>query len=107
MAGMKGRSGGARENSGGVRAGAGRPKNAVPKIDVSQVTDPQVFLLAAMNDTDADARLRIDAAKALMPFMHLKPGEGKKATAQEKAKAAGKGVFSPGAAPKLALIPKA
>ncbi len=106
MAGMKGRSGGARKNAGGARAGSGRPRKAIPKLGVNAVTDPQVFLLAAMNDTGADARLRITAATALLPYLHVKAGEGKKVEAAERAKAAGKGVYAPGAAPALKLIPK-
>lgn len=48
--------------------------------------DPQTFLMAAMNDASLDERRRIDAAKALMPFVHKKLGEGgKKEQAAERA----------------------
>lgn len=52
--------------------------------------DPQAFLLAVMNDSGTDAKLRIDAAKALMPYMHKRLGEaGKKEEAADAAKKAG------------------
>ena len=94
MAGVKGRSGGARPNSGGARPnsggdrpGAGRPKKDAPVIEVKSSDDPKAFLLSIMNDQDVDARLRIDAAKCLMPFVHMKLGEGgKKEQKQDAAK---------------------
>ncbi|MNG13546.1 hypothetical protein D3C84_972310 [compost metagenome] len=61
-------------------------------------TDPKAFLIATMNDYDADAKLRVDAAKALMPFIHPRKGEGgKKEEKEHAAKTASKGKF--GAAP--------
>ncbi|VVP78620.1 terminase small subunit [Pseudomonas fluorescens] len=61
-------------------------------------TDPKAFLIATMNDYDADAKLRVDAAKALMPFIHPRKGEGgKKEEKENAAKTASKGKF--GAAP--------
>ena len=47
--------------------------------------DPRAFLLAAMNDLDMEPKLRIDAAKALMPFEFAKKGEGGKKEAQQEA----------------------
>lgn len=95
MAGVKGRSGGARPNSG--------PKPKEPTILqlASTYDDPEKFLRAVMNDSGSDARLRVDAAKALMPFIHARKGEsGKKEQKQaEASKAAGR--FSAGEAPKL------
>ena len=77
MAGMKGRSGGARKNSGGARPGAGRPpgsRNRPVLIDGLPVTDcPEKWLLALVNRTAAPLRVRVHAAKALMPFMHARP----------------------------------
>jgi phage terminase small subunit len=62
--------------------------------------DPKVFLLAVMSDKDTDPRLRMDAAKALMPFMHIKLGEGGKKTAKEDAaKKVGQGKFAAAVAP--------
>lgn len=55
-------------------------------------SDPADFLRAVMNDVSEDVKLRVDAAKVLMPYVHAKPGEkGKKAERQERAeKVAGK-----------------
>lgn len=55
-------------------------------------SDPKDFLTAVMNDGGEDVKLRVDAAKALMPYIHAKPGEkGKKQERQEAAeKAAGR-----------------
>lgn len=105
------------EKRGGSRKGAGRKPVAAPVINVPSqqsadkvamtlsapsTSDPKEFLLAVMDDVEADARVRIDAAKALMPFMHLKLGEGgKKEQKQASAKDAGAGKFAPTAAPKL------
>ena len=65
--------------------------------------DPRVFLLAAMNDVELEQKLRIDAAKALIPFEFAKKGEssGKKEEAAAKAKAAGAGKFGRREPPKL------
>ena len=57
-------------------------------------SDPKDFLLATMNDFEAEAKLRVDAAKALMPFIHPRRGEsGKKDTAKDKAASAAQGKF--------------
>ena len=61
-------------------------------------SDPKEFLLATMNDFGTDSKLRVDAAKALMPFIHPRKGEGgKKEEKENAAKTAAKGRF--GAAP--------
>ena len=101
MAGVKGRSGGARPNSGGARPGAGRKKKEPPTVDVASSSDPKVFLTAIMNDPAIDARRRIEAAKAPMPFVPQKVGEaGKKEERQEAAKKVA-GRFAQAAPPKL------
>ena len=107
MAGVKGRSGGPRANSGGARPGAGRkpaPKVMldipVPVADSLAHKDPMVFLMALMNDLEADIKVRADAAKALLPFIHGKKGEGGKKDEQlDAAKKAGKGRFAAAPAP--------
>jgi len=99
MAGVKGRSGGA-------RPGAGRPKKEPTLIDLGAVyDDPEKFLRAVMNDTQTDAKLRVDAAKALMPFVHPKKGEssGKKKQGEDAAKAAASGKFGVRQGPRLAV----
>lgn len=56
--------------------------------------DPKDFLLAVMNDMGTEAKLRVDAAKALMPFLHPRKGEsGKKEQAKDKAAEAATGKF--------------
>jgi len=66
------------------------PPAPVPTFDINAAllhTDPKAFLTAAMNDGALDPKLRIDAAKALMPFTHNKLGEGgKKDQKNEEAK---------------------
>ena len=85
---------------------AGPPPAPKPTFDINAAlmhSDPRAFLLAAMNDKELDARLRIDAAKALMPFTHTKLGEGgKKDQKQDAARKAGAGKFGSSEAPKLA-----
>lgn len=122
MEGVKGRRGGA-------RPGAGRPSRLAVKlfvppppapgaklppakkaaavdttapVAVPAHEDPKVFLLALMNNQEADIKIRAEAAKVLMPFIHAKPGEaGKKDERKEAAKKAGAGKFAPASAPKL------
>jgi phage terminase small subunit len=73
-----------------------------PLVDALSHRDPKVFLLALMNDQEADVKLRSDAAKALMPFMHARVGEsGKKDQKADEAKKAQAGKFAPSAPPKL------
>lgn len=88
MAGQPGRSGGARK-------GAGRPKKEPPVLTLSVTyDDPEKFLRAVMNDSGADAKLRVDAAKALMPFVHAKKGESKKTTPGKAAGEAAVGKYA-------------
>lgn len=113
MAGVKGRSGGARPNSGPKPK---EPKKLViavpeavspaPTVEIPQRvtlahTDPKLFLLALMNNLEADVKLRVDAAKALMPFMHTKLGEGGKKEQQQDAAKKVAGKFSVAAPPRL------
>lgn len=78
MAGKPGRSGGA-------RPGAGRPPKEPAILELaSTYDDPMKFLKAVMNDTATEAKLRVDAAKALMPFVHKKLGESSKANDKKK-----------------------
>jgi phage terminase small subunit len=72
----------------------------VAPVVIDASPDPQKFLLDLMNDPAADPRMRLEAAKALMPFMHGKPGaSGKKEERAQAAKKAGTGKFAPVAAP--------
>ena len=102
MAGKPGRSGGSRPGSGRPPKEAQKLEIPVPVGDTLAHKDPKVFLLALMNDLEADVKLRADAAKALMPFMHNKLGEGGKKDQQaDAAKRAAGGKFAAAAAPKL------
>lgn len=67
MAGMKGRSGGPRENAGGARPGAGRkPEKArIRTAKALQTDDPDDFLRAVMRDPKSDFKDRMAAALAL------------------------------------------
>jgi phage terminase small subunit len=57
-------------------------------------SDPKAYLLAAMNDREMDPKLRVDAAKALMPFVHQRKGEtGKKEDRQNAAEEAAAGLY--------------
>lgn len=74
-------------------------------FDLSQALahrDPRAFLLAAMNDVLLEPKLRIDAAKALMPFEFAKKGEGGKKEQQADAAKKVASRFAPAAPPKLA-----
>ena len=63
-------------------------------IEIPPTEDPVEFLTKVMNEPAADLRLRIDAAKAMLPFKHKKLGEGgKKDEKEAAAKAAGTGRF--------------
>lgn len=58
-------------------------------VDIPPTADPVEFLTKVMNEPAADLRLRIDAAKAMLPFKHKKLGEGgKKDQANDAAKGA-------------------
>lgn len=74
-----------------------------PTFDLARAltfTDPKAFLIAAMNDPEAEAKLRVDAAKALMPFMHQRKGEtGKKEEKQDAAEKAAAGMYGTGKPP--------
>lgn len=95
MAGKPGRSGGA-------RPGAGRkPKEPAIITLAATYDDPAKFLRAVMNDSGSEAKLRVDAAKALMPFVHQKLGEGGKKEQKDAAAKKVAGRFTAAAPPKL------
>ena len=89
---------------------ARQPAAEVPKTEekpafdlasAMQHQDPKIFLLAAMNDVELDPKQRIDAAKALMPFVHKKLGEGGKKEQEHAAAAKVAGRFTAAAPPRL------
>lgn len=59
---------------------------AVNLPDLSQMfSDPKEFLRALMNDPGEDMKLRLDAAKVLMPFTHERKGEASKKVSRNEA----------------------
>lgn len=111
---------------GGYRTGAGRPrgvKNGSGKqaakppadvtdkapltIEIQQGGEPAslAFLRAVMLHPEVDVRIRIDAAKALLPYDAVrKDAAGKRKDAEETAKKAGTGKFAPSAPPRTASV---
>ena len=103
MAGVKGRSGGARPNSGPKPRDAVKLEIPVPVVETLAHKDAKMFLMALMNDLEADIKLRADAAKALLPFQHAKIENNVKDERAEKAKKASVGKFGAAAPPKLVV----
>lgn len=104
MAGVKGKSGGPRKNSGGARPGAGRPKKEKPETPApAKADDPLKFLLGVMNDTNQDPQLRVKAAIAAVQYTHTKKGEGGKKEGKAEAAKKVAGRFGPPTAPKLVV----
>lgn len=68
---------------------------------MTNFTDPKAFLIAAMNDSRTEPKLRIDAAKALMPFVHKRLGEGGKKEQRDEAAKKVASRFAPAAPPRL------
>lgn len=79
---------------GGFRPGAGRPRGSRaaggaasahptgPRTGAAGPADPLAYLLAVMNDPEADPARRDRAAIAALPYLHARPGaEGKKGAA--------------------------
>lgn len=60
--------------------------SADPPVQTVPDNDPMLFLQSGINDERWPLKLRIDAAKALMPYMYARIGEaGKKETALDAA----------------------
>lgn len=100
MAGVKGRSGGARPGAGRKK----KPENeGAEYVPSTAGMTPLEALEAFMNDPEVPLALRLKAAGLAAPFRHKKLGEGgKQADEDEKRKAAGAGRFGRRAAPTLA-----
>ena len=103
MAGKPGKSGGARPGAGRKPAETVLLSIPVPITENLAHKDPKVFLMALMNDLEADIKIRADAAKSLLPFMHAKVEAGVKDAKAEAAKKAGAGKFG-AAAPPLRIV---
>jgi phage terminase small subunit len=64
------------------------------------LSDPLAYLAGVMDDLNEDPKMRADAAKAMLPYMHGKIGEqGKKESQSQLAKETSKGRFAAGAPP--------
>jgi hypothetical protein len=91
--------GGPRPNSGGFRHGAGRPKSVDPASEPRRVAvkgglTPLDYMLAVMNDAEADPLRRDRMAVAAAPYVHVKPQPeapalGKKEARRQAAETAG------------------
>jgi len=97
MAGVKGRSGGA-------RPGAGRKPAQVVPLTVPEATTPLAFLLSVMNDPMAAPELRVKAATTAAQYVHTRRQDGgKKEEQQEAAKKVAAGRFGMARAPALVV----
>lgn len=71
----------------------------VPDIGLDQLgltSDPKKVLVAIMNDGQEDPKLRLEAAKALMPFVHPRVApQGKKEAQNSAAKKANRFMVQP------------
>lgn len=71
---------------------------AIASFDWEQATrfsDPKAFLNAVMNDMETEPKLRVFAAKELMPYYHRKLGDtGKKEERKDAASKAASGRFA-------------
>lgn len=67
---------------GGARPGAGRPrgtgKSKILMAACPEGTAPLDFLLSLMRDETVDVRIRLQAAKAALPFYAKRDGEAEK-----------------------------
>lgn len=112
MAGVKGRSGGARPGAGRKPKSPQEPAQAVAQgpakaeaVPAVHGQDPLDFLLAVQNNPHAPLKDRIRAAVAAAQYKHTKLHDGgKKEAASGKASQAAVGRFStPAAPPRLAV----
>lgn len=98
---------GAKQANGRLTTPVPRSKSAQPPADVQPTPKtPLEYMLAVMNDPEADKGRKDRLAVAAAPYMHPKMGEGGKKDAKATAaKAASSGRFAP-AAPPLKLVAK-
>lgn len=66
-------------------------------------TDALNFLIACMNDQELDKKYRIDCAKKIVDFQHVKPGEGGKKDQKQDAAKKAANKFATTAPPKLVI----
>lgn len=94
MAGVKGKSGGA-------RPGAGRKPKPEPETVVVGQRDPLAFLLDVMQGLVEVTPAQLRAAVAAAQYVHAKKEGGKKDEQADKAKKAGAGKFAAAQPPRL------
>lgn len=100
MAGVKGKSGGPRANSGGARPGAGRKPKPKPEPVKAPGLEPLAFLEGVMRGEIEATPLQVRSAIAAAQYRHMKKGDGGKKDEQaEGAKAAAAGRFGARSAP--------
>ena len=83
-----------------------KPAN-VPKMPKAHYANAMAFLIDAMNLASLPLAMRVDAAKALLPYQHARMGEqGKKEKANEKARgiARGRSKFAAKQPPQLTVV---
>lgn len=100
MAGVKGKSGGARPNAGGARPGAGRPRKPLPPPFKIEPCDMLTLLQNVALGVVEATPIQVRAAIAAVQYTHAKKAAGSKKDEQAgKAKKAGSGKFAAGAPP--------
>lgn len=105
MAGVKGKCGGPRANSGGKREGAGRKPNPKPEVEVIAARDMLDMLQQVALGYVEATPIQVRAAIAAVQYTHAKKGEGGKREAKgDAAKTAGAGKFAPASGPRLASV---
>lgn len=78
---------------------AGQEMAGIGLAALGLTSDPKRVLVALMNDANEEPKLRLEAAKALMPFVHARVADqGKKVAKNEAAKKAANR-FAPSAPP--------
>ena len=103
MAGVKGKSGGPRRNSGGHRPGAGRQRKQVQPTQTDE-RDPVKFLLDVMQGIVEANNTQLRAAIAAAQYTNVKKADGGKKDEQaEKARVVGGGKFAASSPPKLVV----
>jgi phage terminase small subunit len=77
-------------------------KRTPPASSAGEYEDPLDFLKSVMNNVGYEIETRKDAAKAMLPYMHQKKGEGGKKDAKAEA-AKKRPISSPSSSPKLVV----
>ncbi|WP_279047256.1 terminase small subunit [Cedecea davisae] len=96
-----------RDSESAVEVPVDEPKTPPPVVNnlSGKFEDPLEFLKSVMNDITEETDVRKDAAKAMLPYIHPKKGEGGKKDARNAAAkvAAGASKFGAMAPPKLVV----